>query len=133
MKYYLDSNICIYFLKGKHSELKQKILSENPNNIKIPSIIKAELLNGAEKSQRREENLEIITNFLFPFEIIGFNDAESIEYSKIRSDLEKRGEVIGPNDIIIAATVKANNGILVTNNTKEFERVKDLRLEDWSK
>jgi tRNA(fMet)-specific endonuclease VapC len=133
MKYYLDSNTCIYFLKGKHSELKQRILSENPNNIKIPSIIKAELLNGAEKSQRREENLEIITNFLFPFEIIGFNDAESIEYSKIRSDLEKRGEAIGPNDIIIAATVKANNGILVTNNTKEFERVKNLRLEDWSK
>jgi len=133
MKYYLDSNICIYFLKGKHSELKRKILSENPNNIKIPSIIKAELLNGAEKSQRREENLEIITNFLFPFEIIGFNNAESIEYSKIRSGLEKRGEVTGPNEIIIAATVKANNGILVTNNMKEFERVKDLRLEDWSK
>ena len=132
MKYYLDSNICIYFLKGIHPELKQRILSENPNNIKIPSIIKAELLHGAEKSQRREENLKIITNFLFPFEIIGFNDAESIEYSKIRSDLEKRGEVIGPNDIIVAATVKANNGILVTNNMKEFERVKNLRLEDWS-
>ena len=51
----------------------------------------------------------------------------------MRSDLEKRGEVIGPNDIIIAATVKANNGILVTNNMKEFERVKNSRLEDWSK
>jgi len=132
VKYYLDSNICIYFLKAKHEGLKQKILSKNPNNIKIPSIIKAELLYGAEKSQRRDENIERITQFLFPLEIVGFNDTESIEYSKIRADLEKRGEIIGPNDLIIAATVKANNGILVTNNSKEFKRVKGLKIEDWT-
>ena len=70
---------------------------------------------------------------MFPFEIIGFNDKESIEYSKIRAGLEKRGEVIGPNDIIIASIVKSNNGTLVTNNKNEFKRIKDLKIVDWSK
>lgn len=79
----------------------------------------------------QEKNYEILFRFKY-MHIFSKNDAESIEYSKIRSDLEKRGEVIDPNDIIVAATVKANNGILVTNNMKEFERVKNLRLEDWS-
>ncbi len=73
------------------------------------------------------KNIERITQFLFPLETVDFNDNESIEYSKIRADLKKRGEIIGPNDLIIAATVRANNGILVTNNTKEFERVKRLK------
>ena len=132
MKYYLDTNICIYFLKAQKINLKNKILSENPNNIKIPSIVKAELLYGAEKSQRREENIDKVVQFLFPLEIIGFNDHESIEYSKISANLEIRGEIIGPNDLIIAAIVKANDGILITNNTKEFERVRDLKIEDWT-
>jgi len=131
-QYYLDTNICIYFLKGKNIYLKQKLLSQNSYNIKIPSIVKAELLYVAEKSIRKAENIEKIDNFLFPLEVIGLNDKECIEYSKIRADLEKRGKLIGPNDIIIAAIVKANNGILITNNVKEFMRVKGLTVEDWS-
>lgn len=131
MKYYLDTNTCVYFLKAKNQKLKNRILSENPNNIKIPSIVKAELLYGAEKSQRKEENMRNIERLLFPLEIIGFNDNESIEYSKIRAELERRGEVIGPNDMFIAAIVKANDGILVTNNVREFERVDGLIIENW--
>ncbi len=131
MKYYLDTNICIYFLKAEHLELKQKILSEKPENIKIPSIVKAELLYGAEKSQKRDINIEKISQFLFPLEVVGFNDAESIEYSKIRADLEKKGEIIGPNDLIIAAIVSSNDGIIVTNNKKEFEKVKGLKVDNW--
>ncbi len=132
MKYYLDTNTCIYFLKAKNHKLKNKILSENPANIKIPSIVKAELLYGAEKSQRKDENMHNINMFLFPLEVVGFNDNETIEYSKIRSELEKRGEVIGPNDMLIAAIVKANDGILITNNTKEFKRIAGLQIDDWS-
>ncbi len=94
MSCFLDTNICIYFLKGQNSKLKQKILSENPNNIKIPSVTKAELLYGAEKSQRKNENIEKVNQFLSPLELIGFNDKESIEYSKIRSKLEKKGTII---------------------------------------
>ncbi len=132
MKYFLDTNICIYFLKGKNLSLKKKLLSHKPTDIKIPSIVKAELLVGAEKSERKKENFDKINRLLLPLEVIGFNDLESIEYSKIRASLEKKGEVIGPNDIIIASIVKANNGVLVTNNTKEFKRVKGLKIKDWS-
>ena len=130
--YYLDTNICIYFLKGMNTLLKEKLLSENPHNIKIPSIVKAELLYGAEKSLRRDENLERVNQFLFPLEIIGFGDKESVEYSFIRAELELQGNIIGPNDLVIAATVKANDGILVTHNTKEYSRVKGLNISDWT-
>lgn len=131
MKYFLDTNICIYFLKGKYTILHDKILSINPNTIKIPSIVKAELLFGAEKSIKKEQNIEMINQFLLPFEILSFDDDEAIEYSKIRALLEKNGNIIGPNDLIIASIVKSNNGILITNNVKEFERVEGLKIENW--
>ncbi|MDA3810895.1 MAG: PIN domain-containing protein [Spirochaetaceae bacterium] len=132
MTYYLDANICIYFLKGKNKILKDKILSMNPNEIKIPSIVRAELLYGVEKSQRIEENREKVLQFLFPIETIAFNEPEADIYSKIRVQLEKNRNIIGPNDLIIASTVLANDGILITNNVKEFNRVDKLQIEDWT-
>ena len=132
MNYYLDSNICIYFLKGIYPSIKEKIVSTNPSTRKIPSIVKAELLYGAEKSQQKAKNLSTIKLFLEPFEIVPFDEECSIVYSKIRSAMELKGMVIGPNDSIIAATVLAKNGVLVTNNTKEFEKVKNLKLENWT-
>ena len=131
MIYYLDSNICVYFLKGLYPSIMKNIQNINPNNIKIPSIVKAELLYGAEKSQQKSKNLSNINRFLEPFEIIPFDDDCSIIYSRIRSSMELKGTIIGPNDYIIAATVLAKNGILVTNNTKEFERIKSLKIENW--
>ena len=132
MNYYLDSNICIYFLKGIYPLIKEKIVSTNPSTIKIPSIVKAELLYGAEKSQQKAKNLSTIKLFLEPFEIVPFDEECSIVYSKIRSAMELKGMMMGPNDIIIAATVLAKNGVLVTNNTNKFEKVKNLKLENWT-
>ncbi len=132
MIYYLDSNICVYFLKGLYPSIKENIQITNPNNIKISSIVKAELLYGAEKSKQKAINLTNINRFLEPFEIIPFDDDCSIVYSKIRSAMELKGTIIGPNDYIIAATVLAKNGILVTNNTREFEKVKNLKIENWT-
>ena len=131
MIYYLDANICVYFLKGVYPSIKENMQNTNPNNIKIPSIVKGELLYGAEKSQHKAKNLANINRFLEPFEIIPFDDDCSIVYSKIRSSMELKGTIIGPNDYIIAATVLAKNGILVTNNTQEFERVKSLKIKNW--
>lgn len=111
----------------------ENIQNTNPGNIKIPSIVKAELLYGAEKSHHKVKNLSNINRFLEPFEIIPFDDDCSIVYSKLRSAMELKGTIIGPNDYIIAATVLAKNGILVTNNIKEFERVKNLKIENWIK
>lgn len=131
MKYFLDTNICIYFLKGVSDKLHYKFLQTNPNDIKIPSIVKAELLYGIEKSMKKKENLKFINNFLLPFEIIPFDDFATEFYSKIRFSLEKKGNIIGPNDLLIAATVLSNKGTLVTNNSKEFKRVKGLKVVNW--
>ena len=131
MNYFLDTNICVYFLKGLYPSVLENIQNTNPTNIKIPSIVKAELLYGAEKSQHKAKNLTNINRFLEPFEIIPFDDDCSIIYSKIRAALEFKGTGIGPNDYIIAAIALAKNGILVTNNTKEFQRIKNLKIDNW--
>ena len=131
MIYCLDTYICIYYLKGKYPILLQKMLSINPNDIKIPSIVKAELLHVAEKSMKREENHEKITAFLLPFEIVPFGDTAAVYSAKIRATLEQTGMPIGPNDLLIAATALAINATLVTNNIKEFSRVDGLRSENW--
>lgn len=133
MKYFLDANICIYFLKGTHPDLARKLLSHNPDDIRIPSIVKAELLYGALKSQQIKENMERIEQFLLPFKVVPFGDEEADRYARIRSTLEKNGTPIGPNDFIIAATTMENDGVLVTNNEKEFKRVKHLKVENWAR
>ena len=95
-----------------------------PDEIKIPAIVKAELLYGAEKSQRKDENIIKVNHFLLPYEIVPFDDEASIVYSKLRSSLESKGKIIGPNDLIIASIVITSEGILVTNNTNEFNHIK---------
>lgn len=132
MNYFLDTNICIYFLKGKNEQIERNLKKLNPNRIKIPSIVKAELLLGALKSKNPKKNRDTILDFLDPFEIMGFNDIESEIYSVIRSKLESKGLPIGPNDLIIASIVINNNGILVTNNEREFSRIQTLKIENWT-
>ena len=100
--------------------------------IKIPAIVKAELLLGVEKSAKKEENRSKVTAFLLPFEIVPFDDSAAIHYSKIRATLEQVGAIIGPNDLLVAATSLARSATLVTNNTKEFSRVDGLHVEDWT-
>ncbi|MDY7027284.1 MAG: type II toxin-antitoxin system VapC family toxin [Spirochaetota bacterium] len=132
MKYYLDTNICIYYLKGINANIGRKLFEKHPDDIKIASIVKAELLYGAEKSIRKEENLQKIEEFLFPFEIMPFGNRECNAYARIRADMEKEGEIIGPNDVVIAAVVLENDGTLVTNNEREFARIENLKIENWA-
>lgn len=131
MKYFLDTNICVYYLKGKNRTLKTNLLSKHPDEIKIPVVTKAELLYGAEKSKKKAENREKILEFLLPFEIIPFTDDDVETYATIRNELETAGRIIGPNDLLIASIVLSNEGILVTNNQKEFANVKTLSIENW--
>lgn len=133
MNFFLDTNICIYFLKGTYPSIVENIQSKPPDIIKIPSIVKAELLYGAEKSIKRVENLNKILQFLNPYEIINFDDSATYEYAVIRTVLEKNGKSIGPNDMLIASIVMAGNGILVTNNENEFKNIKKLKIENWTK
>ncbi len=131
MKYFLDTDICIYFLKGKYPNVLKNIHKHHPYEIKIAAIVKAELLYGALKSRKVDENIEKITKFLLPFEIIVFNDRSTTYYAENRAKLEKKGNSIGPNDLIIASIVQSNDGILITNNKREFKRIKNLKLENW--
>jgi len=131
--YFLDTNTCIYFLNGKYESLRAKILATPPNEIAIPAIVKAELLLGAYKSQKKKENVEKVEKLLQPFAVVPFCDLISYVYADIRNETEKVGEKGGPNDLLIAAIVKFHDGILVTNNVKEFQRIKGLKIENWTK
>jgi tRNA(fMet)-specific endonuclease VapC len=129
--YYPDTDTCIYFLKGKYPFLQKKLATIPPSNIKIPAMVKAEILVGVEKGARNITR-ELWNQFFDAFEIVAFDDAAAKHYALIRAYLEKKGNIIGPNDLVIAATTLAHNGILVTHNTKEFERVPNLMIEDWT-
>jgi tRNA(fMet)-specific endonuclease VapC len=129
--YFLDTNTCIYFLKGTYRSILKEFKKKKPEEIKIPSMVKAELLLGAEKSERKEANLDACKNLFEPFEIVGFDDQAAVIYSKIRASLEKKGKIVGPNDLIIASTVMARKGILISHNVKEFKQIPGLQLEDW--
>lgn len=131
MTYFLDTNTCIYFLTGRFGSVRRRLLSRRPAEIVIPSLVKGELLYGARKSVRSEENLRIVRQFLQPYAAAEFGDNEAEHYSEIRSALEQLGTPIGTNDLIIASVVLSNDGTLVTHNTREFQRVSGLKVEDW--
>ena len=131
--YYLDTNTCIYFLNGKFESIKSKILSIPPNEIVIPSIVKAELLFGAYKSLKRISNIEKVEMFLEPFEIVAFDDPVTYVYADLREKMGKTGKIVGPNDLLIASIVRFYDGILVTNNEQEFCQIEELRIENWAR
>ncbi len=131
MKYLLDTNICIYAIKHRPPSVLKKLMSLNADDVAIASITNAELVYGAYKSQKVEQNLEAISLFLSPFTILDFGGSAVKSYGQIRSTLEKQGEIIGANDLIIAAQAMAQNYILVTNNEKEFSRINGLIVENW--
>lgn len=127
----LDTNICIYVIKNKPLIVKENFLKHDINYICISSITFAELMHGAEKSQYPEKTRTAIYNFLSPIKVISFDSNAAIEYGKIRASLEAKGTPIGPMDMLIAAHAKSLDLTIVTNNTKEFERIKDLQIENW--
>jgi tRNA(fMet)-specific endonuclease VapC len=97
----------------------------------ISSIAVSELQYGVSKSKRKNENQQRLDEFLLPFEIVPYDEKASRQYGDIRADLEKRGVVIGPLDLLIAAQAVSRDLVLVTNNEKEFERIKSLEVENW--
>lgn len=127
----LDTNICIYIIKNKPQNVREKFKEFDIGELSISSITVSELYYGAYKSLHVEKNLLALEYFLKPFNIVEFDTKASIAYGKIRANLEKEGKIIGGLDMLIAACALANNSVLVTNNTKEFERVENLVIENW--
>jgi len=95
------------------------------------AVVRAELLFGAFRSQRRTQNLERTNSFLAGFQSLPFDDEAAYRHALIRAELTAKGQLIGPNDLLIAATALAHGAILVTHNTAEFSRVPGLLIEDW--
>jgi tRNA(fMet)-specific endonuclease VapC len=131
--YLLDTNACIRILNDTSPSLVQRLASHTPSEIRLCSIVKAELLYGARHSQRVTENLKLLTRFFAPFVSLPFNDRCAQHYGQIRAEMVQAGTLIGPNDLLIAAIARAYDLTLVTHNLEEFGRVRDLRLEDWEK
>jgi tRNA(fMet)-specific endonuclease VapC len=129
--YFLDTNICIYFLKGTFPSIRENLLNTPPHEIKIPVIVHSELWYGVQKSERVEENKLKLQRFLEPFDVIDYTSGISKTYAELRAATEAKGNTVGPNDLLIASIVAANNGTLVTRNTKEFSRIPKLKLAEW--
>ena len=130
--YMLDSDVCINCMRGKDKDVFNKIISLTPANFKISSIVLAELWFGVEHSNSKEANASILEIFLHDFNIAPFDEACAKAYSKIRKELTSKGMLIGPNDMLIAASAIANDAVLVSNNIREFSRVSGLKVESWS-
>jgi len=131
LRYLLDTNICIYISKRRPPEVQEKFQQLEPGNVGMSLITYGELCHGAEKSQHREIALEKLTQLTHYIPIIAPTEAMAIQYGKIRTQLERAGTPIGNNDLCIAAHALVLNVILVTNNTREFERVPNLMVENW--
>jgi tRNA(fMet)-specific endonuclease VapC len=130
LKYLLDTNIVIYVLKRRPVEVL-KVFNTNASRMAISSITLSELIYGAEKSPNVDQNLEAIEEFISHLEVLPYGPKASQHYGQIKAALERKGEIIGENDIHIAAHAISQGLILVTNNLREFKRVTNLALENW--
>ena len=131
MRYIVDSDILIYFLK-KHPQVTQKFEATDPDQIGTTIINYTELLFGAYNSAKVQQNLSNIKSFLETISIINFDKAASETFAQLKTNLRKSGKVIADLDLIIASICLSNDFILVTNNTKHFGRIEELKLENWS-
>ena len=133
MLYMLDTNICSFIVREKPLYIKEKLKScEKKHSIALSSVVVAELLYGAQKRNSKKLTA-IVEAFIGNFVVYDFDKEASYHYAEIRNVLEKKGLIIGSNDLFIASHAKSLDAVLVTNNTKEFERVEGLEVEDWSK
>lgn len=131
MKYMLDTNICIYIIAKRPESVLENLKAKMDDGFSISAITLAELEYGVAQSEKKEKNADALAQFLAFISIFPFDEAAAAEYGWIHTDLRKKGTPIGPMDELIAAHAKSQGLILVTNNTREFERVVDLKLENW--
>ena len=128
--YVLDTNTLIYFFKDM-GNVKHNLLQIPPQDLAIPSVVIYELEYGLAKSNAPQKRRAQIGELCSLVNILPFDEAEAKSAATVRANLEKQGTPIGPQDVLIAGTALANQGVLVTHNTGEFSRVAGLDLEDW--
>lgn len=133
MGWVLDTNVVIACLRGNSPETMKRLHEKPAGDVSIPCQVLAELLLGAEKSQRPGHNKQAALSFIRPFRILWPTIATVEQYVSIRAYLEQRGIVIGEADLWIAAAARELGAVIVTNNVGEFSRVPGLTFEDWTK
>jgi len=132
MLYMLDTNICIYLIKRKSLTLFKKLSSiEKQHDIAISSIVLAELQFGVANSQHKEQSQINLNILLSKLDVVPYTEQCAFYYGEIRTALKRKGAIIGANDLLIASHALAEKATLVTNNCKEFKRIKELKIENW--
>ncbi len=132
MKFMLDTNICIYLIKRQSKRIIENLKKHTAGEVGISTITLAELQYGVAKSQHRKQNRIALEEFVLPLEIASFDEKAAETYGLIRSQLEKTGKPIGSLDTLIGAHALCLGATLVTNNVREFERIKNLKVMDWT-
>ena len=130
LKYLLDTNIAIYVIKRRPVEALAQF-NRHAGQLALSAISQAELIHGVEKSSMPERNLRVMEDFCSRLVVLDYGSKAAGHYGEIRANLEVKGTPIGVNDLHIAGHARSEGLTLVTNNTKEFERVEGLRLENW--
>ena len=131
-RYLLDTNICIYIRKKKPARVSERFHKVDSGEVAISVITYGELLYGANKSEQRARSLATVQEFVRLVPPLPLPENAAEVYGFIRAELESRGEMVGPNDLWIAAHALAAELTLVTNNEKEFRRVRGLKIQNWA-
>lgn len=131
-RYLLDTNICIYIAKHNPPEVRQHFIQQQKEHLAMSVVTLGELRHGAEKSQAREKAVTVLTQLISSINVLELPVDAGVQYGQIRAALEKKGQIIGNNDLWIAAHALASGLILVTNNVREFARIDNLAIENWA-
>ncbi|MFY9985435.1 MAG: type II toxin-antitoxin system VapC family toxin [Chthoniobacterales bacterium] len=128
---FLDTDICVAFLRGTSTGVRDRLLQYPKSTIRLPAMVAAELYFGLEKSKSSRHQASAVQQFVGSFQIASFDHNAAAQYGRVRALLESKGQPIGANDYLVAATVLAEKGILVTGNVKELKKVPGLKVENW--
>ncbi len=131
MKYLLDTNTCIRYLRDPKSRVRRELAARRPSEIRLCSVVLAELYRGCLKSADPVASRAAVDTFAAPYESLPFDDTSADRQAEVRVVLERQGQLIGPYDLMIAAIGLVHGLKVVTHNTAEFGRVPGLALEDW--
>ena len=132
MRYLLDTNTCIYIIKRSPVHVYRRFKRLRIGDVAVSAITHCELQFGVANSSDPERNQRALTGFLAPLEVLDFPSAAAMTYGAIRAHLQRAGTPIGNYDLLLAAHALHQGLTFVTNNIKEFKRVPDLRIENWT-
>ena len=131
-QFMLDTDTSSYIMKRTNTNVLQRLQTVAVSDVCISAITKSEHLFGVEVSPRRQKDQAALDAFLRYVEVLDFPGEAALDYGRIRADLKARGAMIGANDLLIAVHARCLGLTLVTNNTREFGRVKGLKIENWA-